>query len=134
MYRVRLSLVLLSYIKYSSVAQLCPTLGNPMDCSTPGFPVYHQLQELTQTHVHHQSVMPSNHLILCHPLLLLPSIFPSISVFSNESALLIRWPTYWSFSFIIVQINWGLPRGPEVKDLPAGAGGAGRSLVREDST
>ena len=68
-----------------------------MDCSTPGFPVHYQLPELTQTHVH-RVVMPSNHLILCHPLLLLPSIFPSIRVFSNESALHIRWPKYWSFS------------------------------------
>ena len=62
-----------------------------------GFPVHHQLPELT--HVH-QSVMPSNHLILCHPLLL-TSIFPSIMVFSNESALHIRWPKYWRFSFNI---------------------------------
>ena len=71
-----------------------------MNCSTPGLPVRHQLSESTQTHVH-WSVMPSNHLILCHPLLLLPSIFPSFRVFSNESALYIRWPKYWSFSFNI---------------------------------
>ena len=64
----------------------------------PGFLVHHQLPELAQTHVH-QSVMPSNHLILCHPRLLPPSIFPSIRVFSNESVLSIRWPKYWSFSF-----------------------------------
>ena len=70
-----------------------------MDCSTPGFPVHHQLPELTQTHVL-KSVMPSNHLILCHPLLL-PSIFHSIRVFSKESALHIKWPKYWSFSFTI---------------------------------
>ena len=74
-----------------------------MDCGTPGFPVRHQLPELghelklTST----ESVMPSNHLILCRPLLLLPSIFPSIKVFSNESALHIRWAKYWSFSFNI---------------------------------
>ena len=57
-----------------------------------------------------ESVMPSNHLILCHPLLLLPSIFPSISIFSNESVLHIRWPEYWSFSFNISPSNeyWGL--------------------------
>ena len=67
----------------------------------PGFPVHHQLLEPTQTHVH-ESVMPSNHLILCRPLLLLPSIFPSIRVFSNESVLHIRWPKYWSFSFCII--------------------------------
>ena len=75
-----------------------------MDCRTPGFPVHHQLPELAQTHVH-QVMMPSNHLILCHPLLLLPSIFPSIRVFSNESALHIRWPKYWSFSFSISLSN-----------------------------
>ena len=67
-----------------------------MDCSTPGFPVLHYLLEFAQTHV--ESLMPSNQLILCCPLLLLPSIFPSIRVFSNESALCIRWPEYWSFS------------------------------------
>ena len=71
-----------------------------MDCSTPGFPVHHQLLQLAQTHVHRESVMPSNHLILCH-LLLLPSIFHSISVFSSESVLCIRWPKYWGFSFSI---------------------------------
>ena len=71
-----------------------------MDCSTPGFPVIHCLPELAQTHIHWR-VMPSNHHILCHPLLLLPSIFPCIKVFSNESALHIWWPKYWSFSFSI---------------------------------
>ena len=75
-----------------------------MDCSTPGFPVHHQLLQLAQTHVHRESVMPSNHLILCH-LLLLPSIFHSISVFSSESVLCIRWPKYWSFSFSISPTN-----------------------------
>ena len=84
-------------VQFSSVARSCPTLCDPRDCSTPGFPVHHQLQELAQTHVH-ESVMPSNHLILCHPLLLLPSIFPSIRVLSNESILHIRWPKCWSFS------------------------------------
>ena len=68
-----------------------------MDCSTPGFPVFHHLLEFAQIHVF-WLVMPSNHLILCHPLLLLSSIFPSIRVFSNESVLCIRWPKYWSFS------------------------------------
>ena len=70
-----------------------------MNYSTQGFPVYHQLLELA--HSHSSSVMPSNHLILCHPLLLLPSIFPNVGVFSNKSVLLIRWPKYWSFSFSI---------------------------------
>ena len=68
-----------------------PTLCNPMDCSMPGFPVHHQLPELAQTHVH-QVGDAYNHRILCHLLLLLPSIFPSIRVFSSESVLHIRWP------------------------------------------
>ena len=71
-----------------------------MDCSTPGLPVHHQLPELLKL-MSIESVMPSNHLILCHPLLIPPSIFPSIRVFSNESALCIRWPKYWTFSFNI---------------------------------
>ena len=70
----------------------------------PGFPVFHQLPELGQTHVH-QEVMPSNHSILCHPLLLLPSILPRIKVFSGESVLHIRWLKYWSFSFSISLSN-----------------------------
>ena len=79
-------------VQFNSVAQLCPTLCDPMDCSTPGFPVHHQFPELTQTYVHWVSdaIQPSH----LSPLLLLPSIFPSIRVFSNESALLIRWPKY----------------------------------------
>ena len=68
-----------------------------MDYSTPGFHVHHQLLELSQTHVH-ESVMPSNHFIFCQLLLLPPSIFPSIRVFSSESVLRIRWPKCWSFS------------------------------------
>ena len=75
-----------------------------MDCSMPGLPVYHQLPEFTQF-MSIQLVMPSNHLILCHPLLLLPSIFPSNRVFSNESVLCIRWPKYWSFRFNISPSN-----------------------------
>ena len=89
--------------QFSSVAQSCPTVCDPMDCGTPGLPVHHQLPEFTQTHV--ESMMPSNHLILCHPLLFLPSILPSIRVFSNELALHIRWPKYWSFSFNISPSN-----------------------------
>ena len=69
-----------------------------MNCSTPGLPVHYQLAEFTQTH---EWVMPSNHLILCHPLLLLPPIPPSIRGFSNESTLRMRWLKYWSFSFNI---------------------------------
>ena len=89
---------------FSSVAQSCPTLSNPIDCSRPGLPVHHQLLEFTQTHVY-RVVMPSNHIILCRPLLLPPSIFPSIRVFSKESALHIRWKKYWSFSFNISPSN-----------------------------
>ena len=88
----------------SSLAQLCLTLCDLTDCSMPGFPVHHQLPELTQTQSI-KSVMPSNHIILCCPLLLLPSIFPIIRVFSNESALRIGWPKYWSFRFNISSSN-----------------------------
>ena len=73
---------------------------DPVDCSMPGFSAHHQPQSLLRL-VSIESVMPSNHLILCCPLLLLPSIFPSIRVFFSESVLHIRWPTYWSFSFSI---------------------------------
>ena len=75
-----------------------------MDYSTPGFPVLHHLPDLTQTHVH-QVGETSNHLILCRPLLLWPSIFPCIRVYSNESALHIRWTKYWSFSFSMSPSN-----------------------------
>ena len=75
-----------------------------MNCSTPGLPVHHQCPESTQP-MSIELVVPSNHLILSHPLLLLPSIFPSIRVFSYESALHIRWPKYWSFSFNISPSN-----------------------------
>ena len=87
-----------------SVTQLCPTLCDSMDCSPSGFPVHHHSPELPQTLVHWISDA-SNHLILCRPLLFLPSIFPSIRVFSNESVLHIRWPKYWSFSFSINPFN-----------------------------
>ena len=87
-----------SCIQFDSVTQPCPTLCDPMDCRTPGLPVYHQPQSLLKLKSI-ESVIPSNHLILFHPLLLLPSIFPSIRVFFNESVLRIRWPKYWSFSF-----------------------------------
>ena len=83
-----------------SFVRLC----NPMDCSRPGLPVLHHLPEAAQL-MSIESVMPSNHLILCCPLLLLPSIFPSIRVFSNELALNMRWPQYWSFSFSISPSN-----------------------------
>ena len=82
-----------------SVVQSCLTLCYSMYCSTPGFPVLHHLPEFAQSDVI-ELVMPSNYLILCH-LLLLPSIFSSIRVYSNELALHIRWPKYWSVSFSI---------------------------------
>ena len=85
--------------KFSSVTHSCLTLHDPMDCSMPGFPVNDSQSLLKLMSI--ESVMPSNHLILCHPLLLLPSNFSSIRVFSNESFLPIRWPKYWSFSFSI---------------------------------
>ena len=91
----------LKSIQFSSVTQLCPTFCDPMNRSTPGLPVHHQLLEFTQTHVHRVGV-PSSHLILCRPLLLLRPISPSIIVFSNESILHMRWPKYWSFSFSII--------------------------------
>ena len=83
-----------------SVVKSRPTLCNSMDCSMPGFPVLHPSQSLFKL-MPIDSVMPSDCLILCHPLLLLPSIFPNINFFSNESAPHIRWPKYWSFSFSI---------------------------------
>ena len=87
-----------------------------MNCISPGLPVHHQLPEFTQTHVI-ESVMPSNHLILCRPLLLPPSIFPSIRVFSNESVLRIRWPKYWRFSFNISPSNEYLGLNSFMMDL-----------------
>ena len=91
-------------VQFSSVAHLCPTLHNPTDHSTPGLPVHHQLRDLLKL-ISTESMMPSNHLSLCCPLLLLPSIFANIRIFSNESALRIRWPEYWSFSFSISPSN-----------------------------
>ena len=86
------------------VAQSYPTLCNAMDCSTLGFPVHHHSQSLLKL-MSVESVMSSYHLFLCCPLLLLPSIFLSIKVFSNELALCINWPKYWSFSFSISPSN-----------------------------
>ena len=86
-----------------SVTQSCLTLYDPMDCSTPGFLVLHYLSEFFKL-MSIESVMPSNHLILLCPLLLL-SVFPSIRVFSNESVLCIRWPKYWRSSFNISPSN-----------------------------
>ena len=91
-------------LSVNSVAQSCPTLCYPMNCSTPGLPVHHQLPESTQTHVHWVSdaIQPSHPLSSPSP----PApVFPSIRVFSSESALHIRWPKYWSFSFSISPSN-----------------------------
>ena len=107
-------------VQFSSVTQLCPTLCNPINCSTPGFPVITNSWSLLKL-MSIESVMPSNHLILCHPLLLLPSIFPSIRVFSKKSVLSIRfqhsvlpmniqdWFPLWSTGLISVQskgLSW----------------------------
>ena len=95
-------LSLLSF-HFSSLAQSCPTLVDPLDCSTPGLlPITNSQSLLKLKSI--ESVMPSNHLILCCPILL-TFIFPSIRIFSNESVLHIRWPKYWSFSFSISPSN-----------------------------
>ena len=93
-----------SSVQFSSVIQSCLTLCDPMNRSMPGLPVHHQLLEYTQTHVHRvgDAIQPSHPR---PPLLLLPPIPPSIRVFSNESALRIRWPKYWSLSFNIRPSN-----------------------------
>ena len=90
--------------QFSSVVQLCLTLCDSMEYNMPGFTIQHQLWELAQF-MSIESVMSSNHLILCHPLLLPSVFFPSIRVFSNESVLPIRWPKYWTFSFSISPSN-----------------------------
>ena len=86
-------------VQFTLVAQLCPTLCNPMDCSMPGLSITNSRSLLKLMSI--ELVMPSSHLIPCHPLLLLPSIFSSIRVFSNKSALCIRWTKFWSFRFSI---------------------------------
>ena len=91
-------------VQFSLVSQSCPTLCDPMDCSTPDLPVHHQLKEFTQTHVHWViDAIQSSHPL--SSLFLPPSIFPSIRLFSKESVLCIRWPKYWSFSFNISPSN-----------------------------
>ena len=105
-----------------------------MDCSTPGLPVHHQLPVFTQL-MSIESLMPCNHLILCCPLLLPPSVFPSIRVFSNESALCIRWSKYWSFSFNISPSNeyLGLIFRVDCLDILA-VQGALKSLLQHHSS
>ena len=93
-----------AHVIVSSVAQSCLTLSDPMDCSTPGLPVHHELPELLKL-MSIKSVMPSNHLILCRHLLLPPLIFSSIRVFSNKLVHHIRWPKYWNFTFSISPFN-----------------------------
>ena len=90
-----------SSVQFSSVAQSCPTLCNPMNRSTPGLPVHHQLPEFTQTPVHRvgDAIQPSHPLSSPSPLTPNP---PRIRVFSNESTLRMRWPKCWSFSFSII--------------------------------
>ena len=119
-------------VQFSSVAQSSPTLCDSMDCSKPGFPVHHHLTAFS--HSCPESVIPSNHLILCCPLLLLLSIFPSIRVFSNKLALPIRWPEYWSFSFSIspsneysrlISYRVDFPGGSAGKDSACNAGDLG---------
>ena len=96
--------LIFSSVQFSLVAQSCLTLCDPMNRSTPGLPVHHQLLKFTQTHVI-ETVMPSSHLILCRPLLLLPPIPLSIRVFSNEANLHMRWSKYWSNRFCISPSN-----------------------------
>ena len=98
---VGLAIIMLRF-QLSSVTQSCATLCDPMDCSTPGFPVHHQLPELAQTHVHWVGWCHPSHPLLSPSL---PSIFPSIRDFSNVSVICIRWPKYWSFSFSISPSN-----------------------------
>ena len=94
----------LKHVQFSSLAQSCLTLWDPVDCSTPGFPsITNSWSWLKLMSI--ESVMPSNFLILCHALLLPPLIFPRIRIFSNESVLRIIWPKNWSFSFSISPSN-----------------------------
>ena len=92
-------------ILFSSVAQSCLTLCNPIDCNIPGFPVHHQFPELTQTHVHciSDAIQPSHPLSSPSPPAFNLSQHP---VFSNESFLCMRWPKYWSFSFSITDAEY----------------------------
>ena len=92
------------HYQFSSATHLCLTFCSPIDCSMPGLPVHHQPLQLSQTYIR-ESMMLSNHLILCCPFLHMHLIFPSIRVFSNESVLCIRWPKYLSFTFNISPSN-----------------------------
>ena len=87
-------------VQFSSIAELCPTLCDPMNCSTSGLPVHHQLPKFTQTHIHRvrDAIQPSYPLLSPSP----PAPNPSQRVFSNESTVHMRWPKYWNFSFSII--------------------------------
>ena len=105
---IRINVVAMQYkssVQFSSVAQLCPTLCYPMNHTARQASLSITNSWSSPKPMSIELVMPSNHLFFCHPLLLLPSIFPSIRVFSNESGLRIRWPKYWSFSFSISPSN-----------------------------
>ena len=122
-------------LQFSSVTQSCPTLCDPMNCSTPGLPVHHQLPEFTQTHVHRvgDAIQPSHPLSSPFPPAPNPS---SIRVFSNESTLRMRWPTYWSFSFSIIpsKVHPGLISfRTDWMDLPA-VQGTLKSLLQHHSS
>ena len=93
----------ISQSQFTSVAQLCPTVTPRTAAHQASLSITNSWSPRKPTSI--ESVMPFNHVILCHPLLLLPSVFPSIRIFSNESALCIRWPKYWSFSFNISPSN-----------------------------
>ena len=101
--------MLFSSVQFSSVTQACLTLCDPMNRSMPGLPGITDSRSLPRL-ISIESVMPSSHLILCHPLLLLPPIPPSVRVFSNESTLRMRWPKYWSWGlyllFNLLIFNW----------------------------
>ena len=99
-----LGLILLLLLCSHLVAQLCLTLCNPMDCRCQ-VSLFLSLSQRLLKLMFIESMMPSNYLILCHPLLLLPSVFPSIRDFSSELVLQIRWPKYWSFSFSVSPSN-----------------------------
>ena len=119
-------------VQFNSVAQSCLTFCNPMDCSTPGFPVHHQLPNLVPTHVHWvgDAVQPSH---LCCSIPLLPSIFLSIRLFSNEPALHIRWPNYWSFSISPSNEYWRLISF-RIDRLDLAAQGTLKSLLQHHSS
>ena len=107
-------------VQFSSGTQWCPTVCDPMNCIMPGFPVHHHSRSSLKLRSI-KSEMPSGHLILCHPLFLLPPIPPSIAVFSNESTLRMRWPMYRSFRALLAYLKLRSPfyLGP-INSIPYG--------------